>query len=401
MKEPFLSAVPVLKHLEDAGFEAYFVGGSVRDYLLNKPISDVDIATSATPMEVKQLFSKTVDIGIEHGTVLVLYQKKSYELTTFRTDGEYIDHRRPAEVSFIRNLYDDLKRRDFTMNAIAMDRSGTLHDPFNGQQAIKEKIIQTVGHAKDRFQEDALRMMRAVRFVSQLSFEIEKETLEALKSNLPLLREIAIERKKAEFEKLLSGNNRKKAMGIMTQTNFFSYLPGLANQEKHFEQLLSYDCEGLNLMEMWSMVLYCLKLPEKSVEPFLRKWRMAVKDMKEIQSILYYTITRLKQEWTVYDLYSAGKNIIHSSEKLYLVLKGISEKESISYWLDRYEQLPIKARTDLAVDGSDLMMWFDKSGGSWIKETLLKIEAAILEEKIVNDKQHIKEWLKDCSRKQD
>jgi len=115
MNEPFLSAIPIINQLEDSGFKAYFVGGSVRDYLLNRPISDVDIATSATPYEVKEIFPRTVDIGIEHGTVLVLFQNQSYEVTTFRTEAEYQDYRRPKEVAFIRNLDDDLKRRDFTM----------------------------------------------------------------------------------------------------------------------------------------------------------------------------------------------------------------------------------------------------------------------------------------------
>ncbi|MDF2859422.1 MAG: tRNA nucleotidyltransferase, partial [Neobacillus sp.] len=126
MKEPFLAAVPVLQKLEDAGFEAYFVGGSVRDLLLDKGIHDVDIATAATPEEVKRVFSKTVDVGIEHGTVLVLFQNESYEITTFRTEAEYQDYRRPKEVTFIRNLTEDLQRRDFTMNAIAMDKKGQL-----------------------------------------------------------------------------------------------------------------------------------------------------------------------------------------------------------------------------------------------------------------------------------
>ena len=180
MKEPFLTAVPVLERLEAAGFEAYFVGGSVRDFLLNKEINDVDIATSATPDEVKQIFSKTVDIGIEHGTVLVLYQNQGYEITTFRSEAEYENFRRPKEVAFIRSLSEDLQRRDFTMNAIAMDKGGDLIDPFQGKLAILNQVIQTVGNAENRFQEDALRMMRAVRFVSQLSFKIEEATLTAL-----------------------------------------------------------------------------------------------------------------------------------------------------------------------------------------------------------------------------
>ena len=399
MIEPFLSAIPVLKRLEDAEFEAYFVGGSVRDYLLNRQISDVDIATSATPKEVKGIFSKTVDIGIEHGTVLVLFDHKSYEITTFRTEGDYQDYRRPKEVSFIRNLNEDLQRRDFTMNAMAMDRTGTLIDPFNGQSAIRKKEIQTVGSATDRFQEDALRMMRAVRFVSQLSFSIEDETLQALTTLVPLLKNIAIERKRAEFEKILVGNNRNNAIKILLETNLFSYLPGLANQEKQIEKLLDFNCEDLNKNEMWALLLFCLNVVEKSIEDFLRNWRLPVKEIKDIQHILFFVEKRLEYEWTVHDLYTAGSNLITSTEKLYNVIIGLKGTESIQNLLNQYQKLPIKQRSDLAVTGGDLMEWFNQKGGPWLKETILKIEQAVVDAKVENDKQKIKEWLLTCSQK--
>ena len=146
LKEPFLKAIPVIKKIEDAGFEAYFVGGSVRDLLMNKPIDDVDIATSATPEEIKNIFDKTVDVGIEHGTILVLYGGESYEITTFRTEGNYVDYRRPESVSFVKSLEEDLSRRDFTMNAIAMTKEGNFIDPFHGMEDIKNTIIRSVGN---------------------------------------------------------------------------------------------------------------------------------------------------------------------------------------------------------------------------------------------------------------
>lgn len=398
MKEPFLSAIPVLKRLEDAGYEAYFVGGSVRDYLLNKTISDVDIATSATPEEVKEIFPKTVDIGIEHGTVLVLVNQQSYEITTFRTEGEYQDYRRPKEVSFIRNLKEDLQRRDFTMNAIAMDCDGTIIDPFNGQLAIREKVIRTVGSANKRFQEDALRMMRAVRFVSQLSFSIEEETRHALAELVPLLENIAVERKRAEFEKLLVGKNCNKAIEILLETNIFSYLPGLAKQKKRIEKLVDFDCDDLTKKEMWSFLLYCLNVKGKAIDTFLRDWRLPIKEIKDIQQILFFVEKRLEEEWSVYDLYSAGYDTITSTEKLYNKIKGLSRPESLQYWLVLYQKLPIKQRSNLAVKGSDLMEWFDKPGGPWVKETLLKIEQGVIDETVENDKKTIKEWLERCQK---
>jgi tRNA nucleotidyltransferase (CCA-adding enzyme) len=399
MKEPFLSAVPVLEKLEEAGYEAYFVGGSVRDYLLNRTINDVDIATSATPIEVKQIFLKTVDIGIEHGTVLVLLQNHSYEITTFRVEAEYIDYRRPKEVAFIRNLTDDLERRDFTMNAMAMDKSGNLLDPFNGQAAIKEKVIRTVGKAEDRFQEDALRMMRAVRFVSQLSFQIDEETESALSRLVHLLENIAVERKLAELEKLLTGVNRKQALRIVMDTKILSYLPGLRGKDQQIKEMLSYELLNLTLREMWVMLVFCLGLEGKNLEEFLRNWRLPLKEIRKIQLVLFYLNKRLESVWSLYDLYTASKEIFISSEKLYLVIKGIENEQSLSHYLELYEKLPIKNRTEIDVSGQDIMLWFERSGGPWLKESLLKIEMAILEGKVENKNESIKEWLLECNHK--
>lgn len=140
----FMQAMPVLKKLEDAGFEAYFVGGSVRDLLLNRHIHDVDIATSAYPEEVKELFEKTIDTGIKHGTVTVLFNRESYEITTFRTESGYQDYRRPDHVTFVQNLDEDLKRRDFTINALAMNTDGEVIDLFNGLEDLKKRVIRAV-----------------------------------------------------------------------------------------------------------------------------------------------------------------------------------------------------------------------------------------------------------------
>ncbi len=399
MKEPFLAAVPVLQKLEDAGFEAYFVGGSVRDLLLDKDIHDVDIATSATPEEVKQVFSKTVDIGIEHGTVLVLFQNESYEITTFRTESEYQDYRRPKEVTFIRNLTEDLQRRDFTMNAIAMDKKGHLIDPFHGQRAIKEQIIQTVGQGSERFYEDALRMMRAVRFVSQLSFRIEEETLSSLSELVHLLENIAVERKQAEFDKLLLGRNRKKALQLIIDTNIYSYLPGLVNQKNGLTKLHECDCNHLNSREMWTLLIFCLRLEDKAIEEFLRNWRLPLNEIRVIQKISYFLNKRLDSSWSLYDLYSATKEIFISAEILHLVIKGKKNSDTINDYLSMYDKLPIKDRSEMKLTGNDLMDWYSQSGGPWVKDKLLMVEQAIIDGNVSNDRQVIKKWLMECNHK--
>lgn len=205
MPKEFLDAKPIIDTIEAAGFEAYFVGGSVRDTLLGLPIHDVDIATSAYPEEVKKLFKRTVDTGIEHGTVMILDHGNGYETTTFRTESGYQDYRRPDSVQFVRSLKEDLNRRDFTINALALRHDGTIVDYFDGLTDLNERRIRAVGNPEHRFNEDALRMMRAVRFASQLNFEIEPETVAAIQHHGPLLTKIAVERIHVEFVKMLLG----------------------------------------------------------------------------------------------------------------------------------------------------------------------------------------------------
>ncbi|MBV7507114.1 CCA tRNA nucleotidyltransferase [Bacillus sp. sid0103] len=399
MTDPFLTAAPVLKQLEDAGYEAYFVGGSVRDFLLKREINDVDIATSATPAEVKKIFPKTIDIGIEHGTVLVLVQHGAYEITTFRTESEYQDYRRPKEVTFIRNLKDDLKRRDFTMNAIAMDKNRKLIDPFNGLLSIQKKVIQTVGNPSDRFQEDALRIMRAVRFVSQLSFQIEKGTVQALAMLVHLLENIAVERKRVEFEKLLIGKNTRTALTILLETNIYLYLPGLKDKRQFLEKMLGFESPDLKMNEIWSLLIFCLNLKEKEIEVFLKEWRLSLKEIREIQRIVHFLYIRLDHEWSIYDLYSAGRNTILSTERVYLEINNIKETESLQRWINLYDSLPIKDRAEINVSGNDLMALFNKRGGPWLKETLLAIEKKILAGQLDNNIEKIKEWLMKCNLK--
>lgn len=193
----------ILDALAKAGFEAYAVGGCIRDSILGREPEDWDVTTSAKPGEVKTLFPKTVDTGIAHGTVTVMDGRKGFEVTTYRIDGKYEDSRHPKEVTFTPSLLEDLKRRDFTMNAMAYNPKDGLVDLFDGMGDIRRKTIRCVGDAKRRFGEDALRMMRAVRFAAQLGFAIEPDTREAICKLAPDLARVSAERVQAELVKLL------------------------------------------------------------------------------------------------------------------------------------------------------------------------------------------------------
>lgn len=201
--------VPVLlKELSEvfhaAGFSVYLVGGAVRNFLLKKEASDWDVATNAHPADVMRLFKRTIPTGIEHGTVTIIYKKKHIECTTFRTEADYIDGRRPAAVAYTASIDEDLSRRDFTMNAIAISLpDGGIIDPFNGREDIQLRRIKTVGNPLDRFLEDGLRPMRAIRFAAQLGFIIDPATLETIPKALHVTQKISIERFRDELTKML------------------------------------------------------------------------------------------------------------------------------------------------------------------------------------------------------
>lgn len=197
------SAEKILRVLEENGHEAYVVGGCVRDSILGRSPDDWDITTSASPEQVKELFRKTVDTGLQHGTITVLIDKEGFEVTTYRVDGDYEDGRHPREVMFTSSLEEDLKRRDFTINAMAYHPDRGLVDLFHGMEDMEQKVIRCVGNPMERFREDALRILRAVRFSAQLGFQIEENTQAGIRSLAPNLKNVSAERIQVELVKLL------------------------------------------------------------------------------------------------------------------------------------------------------------------------------------------------------
>ncbi|MBA2870203.1 tRNA nucleotidyltransferase (CCA-adding enzyme) [Anoxybacillus calidus] len=400
MKQPFAKALHIIKQLKAHGHDAYFVGGAVRDFLLRRPIGDVDIATSALPEEVMRIFPKTIGVGVEHGTVMVLHEGTSYEVTTFRTEGKYEDYRRPQSVTFVRSLHEDLKRRDFTMNAIAMDEHGQMIDPFAGQEAIQMKIIRTVGDAKERFSEDALRMMRALRFVSQLGFYLSEETKEAIQELAPLLAHISVERITVEFEKLLQGAYSQEALSLLVETNLYKYMPGLCEKRAQLEQLAAHNWTLLTeRAEYWGLFAYLLDV-QQTLIPFLRLWKLPNQLIKDVQAILNI-LGEIKQnnDWTKEKLYRYGLTHALSAEKIRSLLSGEKIDINMAKLRQLFDSLPIKERKELAINGNDLMRWFNKRGGPWVAEMLTLVENAIISGEIENNDEQIKEWLAQCNRK--
>ncbi len=391
----FKKALPVLEKIWDAGFEAHFVGGSVRDRLLSLPVDDVDIATSAHPHEIKKIFKRTVDVGIEHGTVLVLAEGDEYEITTFRTESAYNDFRRPDSVTFVRSLEEDLKRRDFTMNAIAMDLEGNLSDPYNGLQDLEKEIIRAVGNPHERFNEDALRMMRAVRFAAQLDFEIEKETMKSIAENAHLLDKIAIERIQIEFEKLLTGQWRQKGLEAMLSTGLYKYCPNLASEKETLQELIEDTESFKNPESAWAFLLYLIDLnaPENSFNErkFLVDWKLSNKMINKVRTLYYGLKYRVKNE--IID----ALEIFHLKEKAALKVEDLmehlgreSKHEEVS---ELYRHLVIKEQGELAVTGHDLMQLSEHRAGPWLGEVMDETIRAVIYEEVANTKEDIIHWL--------
>lgn len=393
----FNKALPVLNKIVEAGFEAYFVGGSVRDRVLGLTVNDVDIATSAMPNEIKEIFKRTIDIGIEHGTVMVLENGESYEITTFRTESTYKDFRHPDSVTFVRSLTEDLMRRDFTMNAIAMDIKGNLIDPFGGLNDIDKRIIRAVGKPEERFQEDALRMMRAVRFAAQLDFEIEGNTLLSIHQNAQLLTNIAIERIQVEFEKLLTGEWYFVGLAAMIKTDLYLYCPKLADKKQALLTLIDRSTSFQNIRQAWAYLL--LKIDEHQMDQsfnprtFLKAWKLSNQLIKESITIYEALVIRLERgylnEWEIF----------HLGIQFSLEVEDLMEQEGMKQEhllvLERYDNLPIKEKEELSVSGNDLMKETTVRPGKWMSEALESALKAVIYQKINNEKQTIILWLKE------
>ena len=247
----------IITKLEEAGFEAYAVGGCVRDSLLHKEPKDWDITTSATPMEVKGIFPATIDTGIKHGTVTVMLHRVGYEVTTYRVDGEYEDARHPKEVMFTRSLKEDLCRRDFTINAMAYSERSGVVDLFGGCEDLENKVIRCVGKPSERFSEDALRMMRAVRFSAALGFEIEEKTAESIKELAPTLVKVSAERIRTELEKTVVSPNPDRM-----RTAYELGITGVVFPE--FDRMM--ECEQNNRNHCYSVGEHTIHAMENSAE---------------------------------------------------------------------------------------------------------------------------------------
>ncbi len=260
----------IINTLIQNGYEAYAVGGCVRDSILGKTPKDWDITTSAKPDKVKELFKRTIDTGIEHGTVTIMLDKVGYEVTTYRVDGEYEDNRHPKNVEFTTNLTEDLKRRDFTMNAMAYNEIHGLVDEFDGVVDLESKQIKCVGDPLERFNEDALRMLRAVRFAAQLGYKIHEDTLRAISIKAENLEYISAERIQVELNKTITSDNPNKIL--------ISYNSGITKIIfKEFDDMMITEQNNPN--HIYNVGEHTIKAVENIGSDHILRWTMLLHDI--------------------------------------------------------------------------------------------------------------------------
>ena len=375
------AAFTVIKQLEHAGYEAVVVGGAVRDLLLGRAVHDVDVATSAMPSEVKAVFSRTVDIGIWHGTVLVIVPEAPVEVTTYRTEGEYTDHRRPEDVQFVRSLTEDLQRRDFTMNAIAMHRDGSFVDVYGGREDIEACVIRAVGQAQARFAEDALRMLRAVRFAAQLSFTIESATMQAIREQAADIEWIAKERVKAEFDKLWVGKDVYNGLLRLEESGLAAHLTG----KFEAEQWQRFSAQNAQIG--WA---YFARLQGENWSEVLRSYRLSNKETAFAKAVLA-AFEALKSGWTKMDYFTYSEAELDAA--LYFAkLQKLHVEVTRDAIRIAQASLPIRARSELAVNGLDLQKWSGQKRGPWLKEALQAMLEAVVVGEVGNERQDIEDW---------
>lgn len=355
----------IISELNKNGYEGYIVGGCVRDYLMDIPPHDYDITTSALPEEVKAIFPHTVDTGIEHGTVTVIIDKIGYELTTYRIDGEYKDNRHPEQVIFTDKLAGDLSRRDFTVNAIAYNDQRGYVDMFGGMEDIKKAIIKGVGEPSKRFQEDALRMMRALRFSAQLNFSIEENTMLALKENAQLIKNISIERIREEFFKLIISDHNER-LDLLYDSGMLPYfLPEL--EQIIVDKSISYSTINTLSKDICVRLAYVFHtLDSDNVKKILHNFRTDNKTNKITSQLVKYIDFEITDKYSLRKLISIlGENTEHEIEIMGAV-KGIDTskaKEMYSEIISAGDCCNLKS---LAINGNDLKeLGIDQWKRSW------------------------------------
>ncbi|EES47973.1 CCA tRNA nucleotidyltransferase [Clostridium botulinum] len=407
----------ILETLKNNGHEAYIVGGCVRDSILNNIPKDWDITTKARPEEVVKLFNKVILTGVKHGTVTVLINSEGYEVTTYRMDGKYEDSRHPKQVKFVSNLKEDLARRDFTINAMAYNKEDGLIDYFEGVSDLKKKVIKTVGNSEKRFSEDALRMLRAIRFSSQLDFSISNETLNSIKNLRYNIKNISKERIREEFNKILFSST--KGIDILIETGLIEHIfPEIikfcdfkADNMYYNDNLYAHTVRAIEEIESslhlkLTMLFYNLiKINNEDIEytilqvkEFLKEFKYDNNTVNKVTTLILYmnndlnTKLEIKQILNLINL-DLFEDLLKVKEAEILSQNPLYKEERLSHLLSIRENLKEILLNkecfnlkDLSINGKDLInLGLEK--GKNIGEMLNELLELVMNNPDLNDKE--------------
>lgn len=356
-------ALKLLEEITECGFKAYVVGGFVRDHILGIESNDIDITTNATPKEIKEIFEDSCLPSEDYGSVTVIKKGIRFEITTFRKEIGYIDNRRPAEIKYIDDLYQDLLRRDFTINTICMNETGEIIDYLDGQRDLKKRVVKTVGIAKERFEEDCLRILRAVRFATILDFKLDDEVMHAIRDTKYLLKGLSFTRKREELDKIFSSSNAEVGIKLLLDLGL--------DKSLDIENLEKIDSVS-NLIGVWSVLKVSDKYPFSSNErELISQIRKALEHNNLAPDTLY--------KYGLYANSVAGQ------------IKGINIKDIT----EAYNNLVIQSRKDLDITSEEILDALNKQPGSFLKEIYTDIEKEVLYGRISNEKDRIIQYIVD------
>ena len=355
-------ALKLLNQFEENGYKAYIVGGFVRDYVLGINSKDVDIATSATPKEIMEMFPNSVLPKEEYGSVTLYLKNERYEITTFRKEIKYINNRKPIEIEYIGSLLEDLKRRDFRMNTLCIDKSGNVLDYFDGKKDIENKLINTVGNSNYKFSQDSLRILRAIRFATSLNFKLSDEVRSAIIENKHLLKSLSYSRKKQELDKIFLSNNAEYGVKLLIELEL----------DKELE---IYNLDKIILCNDIISIWASLDLSDKYKQEFSSSEKAIIKDVKEV----------LKTGINNYSLYRYG---LYANQIASNIL-GIDKSSVVGI----YEKLPIKSRKDIDIDSGDIERILNRKPGPYFKEIYENITIEIINNRLENNKEKIEEYI--------
>lgn len=379
----------ILKKLIESGYEAYFVGGFVRDMLIDRVSSDIDITTNALPEEVERLFEKTIPTGKKYGTITVIIEDLSFEVTTYRIDQEYINYRKPKNVIYSNNLKEDLKRRDFTINALAMDIHDQVIDLFSGKEDLKDKVIRAIGDPNERFNEDALRIIRALRFVSKFNFSIENETLTSMKNNILKIKHLPNERVTQELEELFLNPYQKSATLYMETIEFSSVFSEFDKSLKIYNK----SEIKLNFLEFMALSIY---LDDSDIPEY---WRFSNKDKLYVYKLSHLLKATTNSRFNASLLYKLGLDLSLSANKIKQVIKKEDNQEELIKSI--YNNLPITKREQLQINGNDILNAKKINNEEIIGEIIEELEFQVINKLIDNEKETLLQYAKNLMERLD